>query len=585
MKALEFLTEANVGNLDEIEGLMHQYAERVQADTAKRWFLTTVRNYIINTPEMHRAVETLPRLAPDWMRRAFAAGDLVQAEPTEAFIDHLDHIVDWLNGLAPADPLIVRIDRVSVPQAIEHADQWTRRLARAADRRPDAGEAGVERILQFEALSWVKVVSPQALDREGKLMQHCVGSYASAVANGRTTIYSLRDDKNDPHVTVEIKADGNVSQVKGKQNRPPVERYVPFVKVLLNAVPGLKADPNNRDLNGIKIYFNAQTGRFGDLSEIAGHLDTVEGVEIWGVPGKLYFAIVDQKRDFDVEIKKGTAGKTYISASRQIAFEKDSRRFGIGIAIINRACQDLIPSRIPFNLPDYLEQYADNHGWHFVQGRGFCSAAEAKQAARGIGHTEVSASRGDGYIDFWTADKDKAIARLETNGRTARLYEIGTWRRTADYVNAINQYLRENKLAIADQLFEPLPHGYVPWQNQFRLFDDVIEDGDAPAIIYMTDEDYDPDAREPDGRNRHRITNRWTEDCRGTLRELFVESDAGAPFIGQFDQTIKGLTEHGVYHFKGHPHGYDWDFMIVVAPPPREGRQLYRYSEPTTFDD
>lgn len=42
------------------------------------------------------------------------------------------------------------------------------------------------------------------LNAEGKAMGHCVGGYCDQVANAGTQIYSLRDAKNNPHVTVEV---------------------------------------------------------------------------------------------------------------------------------------------------------------------------------------------------------------------------------------------------------------------------------------------------------------------------------------------------------------------------------------------
>jgi len=43
-----------------------------------------------------------------------------------------------------------------------------------------------------------------ALKYEGDTMGHCVGGYCDDVAEGRSRIYSLRDAKGQPHVTVEV---------------------------------------------------------------------------------------------------------------------------------------------------------------------------------------------------------------------------------------------------------------------------------------------------------------------------------------------------------------------------------------------
>jgi len=114
-----------------------------------------------------------------------------------------------------------------------------------------------------------------ALKYEGETMGHCVGGYCPDVMEGRSRIYSLRDAKGEPHVTVETspgdfsaafnnltqeeqaavrKVAGsfasdealldamkqvvpdkanipeNIVQIKGKQNRAPNPEYLPFVQ-------------------------------------------------------------------------------------------------------------------------------------------------------------------------------------------------------------------------------------------------------------------------------------------------------------------------------------------------------------------
>lgn len=115
-----------------------------------------------------------------------------------------------------------------------------------------------------------------ALKYEGDTMGHCVGGYCDDVASGRTKIYSLRDAKGQPHVTIEVEPSSGfdyrnlppeirhavntrlgrdrtqqefvqqefpehyarlaamptarIKQIKGKQNRAPNEEYLPFVQ-------------------------------------------------------------------------------------------------------------------------------------------------------------------------------------------------------------------------------------------------------------------------------------------------------------------------------------------------------------------
>ena len=65
----------------------------------------------------------------------------------------------------------------------------------------------------------------EALKYEGDIMGHCVGGYCPDVVAGRSRIYSLRDAKGEPHVTVEVTPEkntylgpnGNITD-KGLQN-------------------------------------------------------------------------------------------------------------------------------------------------------------------------------------------------------------------------------------------------------------------------------------------------------------------------------------------------------------------------------
>lgn len=119
----------------------------------------------------------------------------------------------------------------------------------------------------------------QALRYEGDTMGHCVGGYCDDVTEGRSNIYSLRDAKGEPHVTIETAPRGrgwlsgdqldewepglfaqyqndlnaratyggdihkwlqetrpdlanmqDIVQIKGKQNRAPNDDYLPFVQ-------------------------------------------------------------------------------------------------------------------------------------------------------------------------------------------------------------------------------------------------------------------------------------------------------------------------------------------------------------------
>lgn len=58
-----------------------------------------------------------------------------------------------------------------------------------------------------------------ALKYEGETMGHCVGGYCPDVVEGRSKIYSLRDKKGQPHVTIEVQpGEGSVYQYLASKN-------------------------------------------------------------------------------------------------------------------------------------------------------------------------------------------------------------------------------------------------------------------------------------------------------------------------------------------------------------------------------
>jgi hypothetical protein len=59
-----------------------------------------------------------------------------------------------------------------------------------------------------------------ALKYEGDTMGHCVGGYCDDVAEGRSRIYSLRDKRGEPHVTVEVKPNQHLEYNDWFQKQP-----------------------------------------------------------------------------------------------------------------------------------------------------------------------------------------------------------------------------------------------------------------------------------------------------------------------------------------------------------------------------
>lgn len=190
-------------------------------------------------------------------------------------------------------------------------------------------------------------LSKQELEKqlkyEGDVMQHCVGGYCDDVLSGRSRIFSLRDAKGEPHVTVEVgngvrdarfempeemtarlqqqyydealrrgipeesddmmmfveermgeaadkwaasqpKDMPRIVQIKGKQNRAPNEEYLPFVQDFVRNNPlggqwSHVGDLGNTGLRDVMIDFDIPVERLQAARETLGKYATQREIE------------------------------------------------------------------------------------------------------------------------------------------------------------------------------------------------------------------------------------------------------------------------------------------------------------------
>jgi len=114
-------------------------------------------------------------------------------------------------------------------------EQWVYDMTNANAENTDAWTDSTT-VYKFDNGYTIDRVGPGDLEREGELMGHCVGGYCSQVEHGDSTIFSLRDPKGQPHVTIEAKGEWGdipedslhnmeIVQEQGKQNYAPLPEY------------------------------------------------------------------------------------------------------------------------------------------------------------------------------------------------------------------------------------------------------------------------------------------------------------------------------------------------------------------------
>jgi len=264
IKARIAARSAGRGDNDEIAAWMgnHFYRHVIGNFNADPPALQPIRHhseieakYQISAPEWaHKAIERLKRQPPPAPGQTLGWWIEPDSEPLLALETRLVEFLHSRCGTA----LEGKLQRINCPQALarwtlEHLEFAQKRERGEAEHQPDA----VKPLLQGEHGIFVEFdpESPRLrleMAYESQMMRHCLGQfadpkaltggygeqYASACEQGRMRLFSYRSGQAHPHITISahVLKDGSlrIDQIKGKQNRPPVERYHNDVLALLN---------------------------------------------------------------------------------------------------------------------------------------------------------------------------------------------------------------------------------------------------------------------------------------------------------------------------------------------------------------
>jgi hypothetical protein len=130
---------------------------------------------------------------------------------------------------------------------LEKSKKWIKQLSQNVIRIDEEYGIDIGTVLDFEdGFRFVKLISEKAYRREGSLMSHCVASYYGR----EVEIYSLRDEFNKPHCTIEKDV-----QIKGKGNGDIHPKYIDYVVRFLEFT-GIKVrDSEMKNLGYTKISF------------------------------------------------------------------------------------------------------------------------------------------------------------------------------------------------------------------------------------------------------------------------------------------------------------------------------------------
>jgi hypothetical protein len=143
------------------------------------------------------------------------------------------YVLDWLKS--PRRNQAQRLDfkTLTLEDAWKMSDDWHKSLKASGVILDENGEV----FLTFDdGYYWIDLKKNKDED-EGEAMGHC------ATTGVENTLWSLRDSKKEPHVTVAYNPKlKTIDQIKGKQNTKPVEKYFPYILKLISTTD--KNDPH-----------------------------------------------------------------------------------------------------------------------------------------------------------------------------------------------------------------------------------------------------------------------------------------------------------------------------------------------------
>lgn len=156
------------------------------------------------------------------VRKKMSGGPRIPIFGAMPDVDEVRHIVDWLTAdYISGAAWIDRVDEQGRPlklmkcgdmqRLLHEADKAMRkRLQGAYGTVGDGDELTVAEL--SGGYSVVRLMTARALDVESRRMAHCVGqgAYDEALERGTIEIYSLRDRKGQPVVTIEVALDNLV---------------------------------------------------------------------------------------------------------------------------------------------------------------------------------------------------------------------------------------------------------------------------------------------------------------------------------------------------------------------------------------
>lgn len=306
----QMLLEHNVVNIPEINNFVQEFANRTVPPEGQKWFSRKLRNWIINSAP-HLAQMTADEVMrtpglPDFALMAAQRGEEVYSfDLHNPAVEHLrgqmEHISDWFNALhdvatrevasdvdqqdaVESRKLLSKLARIEPEQIHQLSEQWYEQIG----KRQSQEKEGVKVVMRFSDGYYVVEYggSKAIYTLDGNHLQNCMrgGNYWKDILAGSMKVYGIRRPSDEAVVGIRLSGKTLV-EVKGKQNKPPVDEYHPYVIGFLNALKPMGGQI--ADLTNANIYYHDD--RYGSFEEVAEKIAETPKCKVFRVDQSLFF--------------------------------------------------------------------------------------------------------------------------------------------------------------------------------------------------------------------------------------------------------------------------------------------------------
>lgn len=257
----------NLFNTKELESALDKLTAKTDKPEIKNWFKTQyVKWFKAEEPHNSEFVVRAHVVAdedPEWAKKP---GIFDFQEFTTKHADFIKHIIDFLETYD--ETALKSLFKETYAVIEKKVKEWDKQLAnKKKSSNPLKADTDYKVVFKDGHYKWVQLLTKAACKFEGDTMGHCVGGYDPT----KKGLYSLYDEHDEPHVTIEV--DGKeIRQIKGKQNAAPVAQYLPTTRKFVDR---LIADGYKLEGDGENIGYREHEGEYHNPdSEKWKHIDT-----------------------------------------------------------------------------------------------------------------------------------------------------------------------------------------------------------------------------------------------------------------------------------------------------------------------